>query len=63
MRFLARYTAYQWDRPGETVRFTPFAGLEVPTSEDNDRDEPGPLPQTLQLGSGSRDPIVGTAMT
>jgi len=63
MRFLARYTAYQWDRPGQTIRFAPFAGLEVPTGEDNDRDELGPLPQTLQLGSGSWDPILGTAMT
>jgi hypothetical protein len=51
---LARYQITQSDRPGETVRAQALAGLKFPTGRD---DKPG-LPQPLQLGSGSFDPIV-----
>ncbi len=61
--FLARYTVGQWDYPGETLRLAPFAGLQVPTGEDDERDSLGRLPQPLQLGSGSWDPIAGTVFT
>lgn len=63
MRFLARYTLGQWDKPGETSRLTPFIGLEVPTGEDDQGDSLGRLPQPLQLGSGSWDPVIGTVFT
>jgi hypothetical protein len=53
LRFLARYTLGQWDKPGETLRLTPFIGLEVPTGDDDHEDPLGRLPQPLQLGSGS----------
>ena len=60
---LSRYTLYSVDRLGETRRFAPFVGLKLPTGDDNERDSLGPLPQSLQLGSGSWDPIVGTIFT
>jgi len=59
----ARYTAYQHDRPGETLRLAPFVGIETPTGEDDERDALGRLPQPLQLGSGSWDPFAGVVGT
>ncbi len=61
--FLARYTLGQWDGPGEMLRLAPFVGLEVPTGDDDGADSFGRLPQALQLGSGSWDPLVGTVFT
>ncbi|MEE8493883.1 MAG: transporter [Nitrospirales bacterium] len=60
---LSRYTLYSVDRLGETRRFAPFVGLKLPTGDDDGRDSLGLLPHTLQLGSGSWDPIVGTIFT
>jgi len=61
--FLARYTILSIDRLGDTRRFAPFVGLKVPTGDDSERDSLGSLPQPLQLGSGSWDPLVGTSFT
>lgn len=61
--FLARYTAYQQDRPGRTFRIAPFAGIKTPTGEDDESDSLGRLPQPLQLGSGSWDPFFGAVAT
>lgn len=61
--FLARYTVLSIDRLGDTRRLAPFLGLKVPTGDDNERDSLGRLPQPLQLGSGSWDPIVGTSFS
>ncbi len=63
LSFLARYTVGQWDRPQETLRLAPFVGIEVPSGKDDTKDSLGRLPQPLQLGSGSWDPIVGTIFT
>lgn len=60
---LARYTAFQRDRPGRTFRLAPFAGLKAPTGDDDERDGLGRLPQPLQLGSGSWDPLFGVITT
>lgn len=60
---LARYTAIKRDRPGATFRFAPFLGVETPTGEDDKSDALGLLPQPLQAGSGSWDPLVGTIAT
>lgn len=60
---LGRYTIYARDRLGETIRMAPFLGLKVPTGEDTKQDSLGRLPQPLQLGSGSWDPLVGTTFT
>lgn len=62
-RFLARYTLGQWDKSGETLRLAPFVGLEIPTGNDHAQDSLGFLPASLQLGSGSWDPSIGTVFT
>ena len=63
IRLFARYTAYQLNRPGQTIRLATFAGLEAPTGEDGKSDAVGRLPQPLQLGSGSWDPFAGVVFT
>lgn len=61
---LGRYQVFQWDRqPGETLRAQVLGGLKFPTGEDDERDSLGRLPQPLQLGSGSYDPIVAGVFT
>lgn len=63
LRLLARYTAWQRDRRGETIRLAPFVGVETPTGENDAADSLGRLPRTLQLGSGSWDPFAGAVLT
>ncbi len=58
-RLFARYTVYQFNRRGQTMRLAPFAGIELPTGTDDAVDALGRLPGPLQLGSGSWDPFVG----
>ena len=60
---LARYTLFQRDKPGQTTRFAPFVGVKAPTGDDDESDDLGPLPQPLQLGSGSWDLLVGATVT
>ncbi|MEN8260985.1 MAG: transporter, partial [Pseudomonadota bacterium] len=58
-----RYTAYQWDAPGRTLRIAPFAGLKAPTGDDDKRDALGTLPPSVQSGSGSWDAFGGVVAT
>lgn len=60
---VSRYTIYALDRLGETRRFAPFLGLKFPTGESDQRDSLGRLPQPIQLGSGSWDPLLGAIFT
>ncbi|MDQ6987537.1 MAG: hypothetical protein Q9M25_07030 [Mariprofundaceae bacterium] len=62
-KFFARYTIYQADQPGDTLRIAPFAGLKIPTGVHDERDALGLLPRTLQSGSGSWDPFAGITLT
>jgi len=62
-KFFARYTVYQADKPGDTLRIAPFAGLKVPTGVSDKRDALGILPRPLQSGSGSWDPFAGITLT
>jgi len=62
-RLFARYTIWTHNRAGQTQRFAPLAGVEMPTGDDDASDELGRLPQPLQLGSGSWDPFVGLVFT
>lgn len=62
-RLFARYTAYTYTGPGRTFRVAPFLGIEMPTGDDDDRDDLGMLPPLLQLGSGSWDPFGGVVLT
>jgi len=58
-----RVTALQIDRPRETIRLAPFAGLKMPTGATGIADDLGPLPPVLQLGTGSWDPFGGLIFT
>jgi hypothetical protein len=60
---LARHQVWQVDRPGETFRGQLLGGLKLPTGRDDERDTFGRLPQPLQLGSGSYDPIVAAVFS
>ena len=59
----ARYTIFQNDMRGSNFRIAPFAGIKLPTGDDDHRDSLGRLPQPLQLGSGSWDPFGGVIAT
>jgi len=61
--FFARYTVIQVDRPGDTLRIAPFAGLKTPTGSHSKQDAFGLLPRILQPGSGSWDPFLGVTLT
>ncbi len=60
---VVRYTALAIDKPGETFRIAPFAGLKLPTGAQNEGDALGRYPQPFQLGSGSWDPLGGAVFT
>ena len=62
-RLFARYEVVQKNMKGRNFRVAPFAGLDLPTGDDNDTDSLGRLPATLQLGSGSWDPFGGLIVT
>lgn len=54
-----RYTAYQKDWPGRTMRIAPFAGFKAPTGENDANDNLGRMPFSVQSGSGSWDAFGG----
>jgi len=58
-----RYTVVQRDQPGRNFRVAPFAGVKAPTGDDDKRDSLGVLPPSVQVGSGSWDPLVGVVTT
>lgn len=59
----ARYTLLQRDWPQRTFRIAPFAGVELPTGDDDATDSFGRLPPAVQSGSGSFDPFAGVVAT
>jgi len=59
----ARYTAYQNNKPGQTFRIAPFAGVKAPTGRNDARDNLGTLPPPVQLGTGSWDYFAGVVTT
>ncbi len=58
-----RYTVFKRDWPGRTLRVAPFAGLELPTGDDDETDSLGRLPPSVQPGSGSWDPFGGLVLS
>jgi len=62
-RLFGRHTVWARNRPGQTQRLAPLAGIELPTGTDDETDELGRLPRPLQLGSGSWDPFAGLVFT
>lgn len=63
LSLFGRYTAYQHDFAGGTVRIAPFLGVTAPTGDDNDRDRLGELPRPLQAGDGAWDGFGGVVTT
>ena len=63
LRVFGRYTVYRRNWLGGLFRISPFAGLEFPTGDDDERDSFGRLPASVQLGSGSWDPFGGLVAT
>ncbi len=62
-KFFARYTLYQSDHWGDTLRIAPFIGLKVPTGQYQQSDAFGLIARPLQVGSGSWDPFAGITIT
>jgi len=60
---LVRYTAFQWNGQGRTLRVAPLAGVIAPTGDDGDRDRLGRLPRPLQPGAGSWGGLAGVVAT
>ena len=58
-----RYTVFRRDWPGRTLRVASFAGLELPTGDDDETDSFGRLPASVQPGSGSWDPFGGLVLS
>ena len=63
LRLFGRYTVLRKNWPGRTLRISPFAGVEVPTGENDKSDAFGRQPASVQLGSGSWDPFGGVVAT
>jgi hypothetical protein len=58
-----RYTVFKDNFRGGNFRVAPFAGLELPTGDDDESDAFGRLPASVQPGSGSWDPFGGVVLT
>ncbi|VAW79481.1 hypothetical protein MNBD_GAMMA15-2550 [hydrothermal vent metagenome] len=58
-----RYTVLQRDQRGKNFRIATFGGVKAPTGEDGERDSLGVLPASVQVGSGSWDPLAGAVAT
>ena len=58
-----RYTVFKKNWPQRNFRIAPFAGIEVPTGDDDESDAFGRLPGSVQPGSGSWDPFGGIIAT
>lgn len=63
LTLMGRYTAYEYNAPGRTLRVAPFLGIKAPTGEDNARDGMGRLPPPVQPGSGSWDVLGGVVLS
>ena len=63
LTLFGRYTVFKDNIPGRTFRIAPFAGVELPTGEDDATDGLGRLPASVQAGSGTADPFGGLVAT
>ncbi len=60
---VAKWRFLRIDDVGVATNFAVLGGLEMPTGDDNARDEGVLLPPEMQPGSGSWDPSLGAAVT
>ena len=58
-----RYTVFKKNWPQRNFRIAPFAGIEIPTGDNDDSDAFGRKPASVQAGSGSVDPFGGVVAT
>ena len=58
-----RYTVFKRNFRGGNFRIAPFAGVELPTGDDEMSDSFGLLPASVRPGSGSWDPFGGIVLT
>jgi len=63
LTLFGRYTLIQHDWLGSNFRLAPFAGVKAPTGNDDKSDRFGRLPASVQVGSGSWDPLAGIVLT
>ncbi len=63
LRLFGRYTVLRKNWLGRTLRISPFAGVEMPTGDDDDSDAFGRKPASVQPGSGSWEPFGGIVAT
>jgi len=63
LRLFSRYTLFRRNWSGGTLRISPFAGIEVPTGDDDEQDSLGKKPTSVQAGSGSWDPFAGIVLS
>jgi hypothetical protein len=60
---LMKWRFHRWDAPHKALNVALIAGLELPFGEDDERDAGLVLPEDLQPGSGSLDPMLGIGVT
>ena len=63
LTLFGRYTFFQQDTPGRTLRVAGFGGIKAPTGEDDEFDNLGRLPPPLQTGTGAWDGFGGVVVT
>ncbi len=63
IRSFARYTLYSKDEKGKTCRLAAFGGIQIPSAEDNKKDDIGRIPTSVQLGLGIWSPFTGLVAT
>ncbi len=63
LTLLGKHRIFTHNFKGGTSRFSLIGGLELPTGDDDEADSLGPLPKSLQPGSGSVDFLAGGAFT
>lgn len=61
--FFARYTAYEDNQPGATLRIAPILGVVTPTGSDDRVDAFGAQPRMFQPGSGTWGVLGGVVAT
>ena len=63
LTIFGRYTLFQRDGIGRTLRLGAIAGIKAPTGDDDESDALGRLPIPLQSGTGSWDSFVGIVVS
>ncbi|MSR39571.1 MAG: transporter [Planctomycetes bacterium] len=60
---MVKYRFLRFDGKGFATNFALLGGVSLPTGDDNQQSDTGPIDPDLQPGSGSFDPLLGVAVT